>query len=536
MALALGLHAVLPALAQTVPTLPPSADPALQEQERLRREKLLQERQQAVPRPAVPAGAAEAAKAGPAFVLQRVRFTTSRHLTREQLAEAAQPFLGHEVHWPELQGLLQRVNQLYRSLGIHTAAATLPEQQVKDGTVVVQLVEGTLGQVTVENNQYLDAPWVQQWVHGVTPGADLDARKLEADVARFNRVNDAKLQAALRAGQGFGQTDLVLSVQEPARTGGQVFVDNYGYKSSGREEIGAIVRRQKLFTDGDRSLAYLMASEGSQSLSLSYNAPLKASGWRLGASASLSRTKMIAGDFKDIDVKGDGSSLALDSSWLAHSSDRFWLNLTGGVQLSDSSNDVRGVAVSHYAITRLSLGAPFTLTGEGWQWSVNPIFASARARNKLLPEQSTSVNLFTGDSSALYRFKESAWYGLAQLSWQVASHKSLPGALAFSVGGPTSVRGYEPGLISGDGGVLAAAELHYDGWAFSGTRTDVYGFVDTSAVHSINPTVHPTSAGIGFNWSGWHNTSLAVTAAKGVRGVVPEQRKWNAFARLSWSF
>ncbi len=536
MALALSLHAVLPALAQTVPALPPSADPAQQEQERLRREKLLQERQQAAPKAPAAAGEAAPADTGPSFVLQRVRFTSSRHLTREQLSAAAQPFMGREVRWSDLQGLVQGVNQLYRSQGIFTAAATLPEQQVKDGTVVVQLVEGTLGQVVVENNQYLAAPWVQQWVHGATPGTDLDARRLEADLARFNRINEAKLQAALRAGQNFGQTDLVLSVQEPARTGGQVFVDNYGYKSSGRVELGALVRRQKLFTDGDRSFAYLTASQGSQALSLSYNAPVQTSGWRLGASASLSRTKMIAGDFKDIDVKGDGSSLGLDSSWLAHSSQRFWLSLTGGLQLSDSSNDVRGVAVSHYAITRLNLGAPMTLSGERWQWSFNPVLSAAHARNKLLPEQSTSVNLLTGDSSLLYRLNESAWYGLAQLSWQFASHKSLPGALAFSVGGPASVRGYEPGQISGDGGVLAIAELHYDGWTLAGARTDVYGFVDTSAVRSINPTVHPTGAGLGLNWSGWHNTTLSLTAAKGLRGVVPEQRKWNAFARLSWSF
>jgi len=542
LALALGLAAAAPALlptiahAQATPTLPPSADPALQEQDRLRREKLLHEREQAAPKPAARASEAAAAADGPAFVLQRVRFSNSRHLNREQLSAAAQPFLGREVHLQDLQGLLQRVNELYRNQGIYTAAATLPEQQVKDGTVVIQLVEGTLGQVVVQKNEYLGAPYVQRWIGDPKPGADVDARRLEADVARFNRVNDAKLQAALRAGQDFGKTDLVLEVQEPARTSGQVFIDNYGYKSSGKTELGGLVRRQKLFTDGDRSLAYLSAAEGTQALSLSYNAPVDASGWRLGASASMNRTKMIAGDFKDIDVKGSGSSLAVDSSYLAVSSDTLWLNLTAGVQLSDSSNDVRGVAVSHYEITRLNLGAPLSMTGNGWSWSFNPTLAFAHAGNKLLPEQSTSVTLFTGDSSAVVRIGDKGWYGLAQASWQFTGHKSLPGALAFSVGGPASVRGYEPGQISGDAGVLATLEMHYDGWSPANTHLDMFAFADTSQVKSINPTVHPTAAGFGANWSGWQGLGISLTAGRGLRGVVPEQRGWHAYARVSWAF
>jgi hemolysin activation/secretion protein len=523
------------ASAQAVPALPPSADPGLQEQDRQRREKLLHDREQPAPKPAARTGEASPAE-GPTFVLKRVRFSNSRHLNRDQLAAAAQPFLGREVHLQDLQALLQRVNEMYRGQGVYTAAATLPEQQVKDGTVVIQLVEGTLGQVVVDKAQYLAAPFVQRWVGDPQPGTDLDARRLEADVARFNRVNDAKLQATLRAGQDFGRTDLVLEVQEPARTSAQVFLDNYGYASSGKAELGGLVRRQKLLTDGDRSLAYLMASEGTQALSLSYNAPLDVSGWRLGASASLNRTRMIAGDFKDIDVRGGGSSLAVDSSYLAVSRDQLWLNLTAGVQLSDSSNDVRGVAVSHYRITRLNLGAPLSMTGTGWTWSFNPTLAVAHAGNQLLPEQSTSATLFTGDSSLLYRLGDRGWYGLAQASWQFTGHRSLPGALAFSVGGPASVRGYEPGQISGDAGVLATVEMHYDGWSPGGTHLDMFVFADTSEVKSINPTVHPTAAGLGASWSGWKGLGLNLSAGKGLRGVVPEQRGWHAYARVSWAF
>jgi len=525
------------AQSQTAPVLPPAADPSVQEQDRARREKLLQQREEAAPAAATgaTAGAGEE-DAGAAFVLQRVRFTPSRHLSREQLTALAQPYVGRSVHLRDLQALVTQINKLYRQLGIFTAAATLPEQQVKDGGVVIQLVEGRLGQVMVEKNVYLDSGYVQQWVHGMEAGGDVDAQKLEGDVARFNRVNDAKLQAALRAGQDFGKTDLVLAVDEPARNSGQVFADNYGYKSSGRTEAGIVLRRQKVLLDGDRGIVYALATQGTRSLSLSYNAAVGASGWRLGANASANRTKMVAGDFRAIDVKGSGSSFGLDASDLVYSGGSLWLNVVGGLQYNDSSNDVRDAAVSHYGITRASAGVAMTTMGDGWQWSLSPTLTHAHAQNKLLPAQDVDVELFSGDSTLVYRLGKDGWYGLGQLNWQLASRKSLPGALAFSVGGPVNVRGYESGQISGDEGAVASAELHYDGWTPQGTRLDLFGFLDTSEVHSVSATVHPTAAGLGLTWGGWHDLSLSLVAGRGLRGVVPDQRRWNGYARLSWSF
>ena len=537
LALALGAAALVPALsrAQTVPTLPPSADPALQEQERQRREQRLQQRE-AAPAAQRPSAAQEAAAdEGPTFVLQRVRFTTSRHLKREQLAELTQPLLGRPIRWRDLQGLLDRVNQLYRELGIFTAAATLPEQQVQDGTVVVQLVEGRLGQVKVENNRDLSGDWVRGWLQGVQPGGDVDARRLEADLARFNRINDAQLQAALRAGESFGETDLVLAVKEPERTSGMVFADNYGYESTGRAEAGVVVRRHSLLAEGDRAVGSLTASEGTQALSLAYSAPAGASGWRFGGSLAANRTKMVSGDFAVLDVKGSGESLGLDASRLVVSADRWWWSMAAGMQVSNSGNDVRDVAVSRYRVTKLTVGAPLTVTGDGWQWSFNPVLVQARAQNRLLPDQSIDATLFIGDTSLVWRHAP-AWYSLAQLSWQWANRESLPGALAYSVGGPASVRGYDAGQISGDKGATLTAELHYDGWAPAQTRVDLFAFVDAAEVRSVNPGVQPASAGFGASWSGWKGVGLTVTAGRSLNDVVPEQRDWRAYARLSWAF
>jgi len=520
------------------PRLPPAADPALQEQDRLRREQRLQQQRQLAPEQQQDAAAsADAADAGPTFVLQRVRFSSSRHLQREQLAQITQPLLGKPVRWGDLQALVARVNQLYRDLGVFTAAATLPEQQIQDGTVIVQLVEGRLGQVKVQQNEQLPEGYVRGWMQGLKPAGDVDARRLEADLARFNRVNDAKLQAALQAGQGFGETDLLLTVQEPARTGGQVFVDNHGYRGTGRVEAGAVLRRHGLFAAGDRALGYVLAAEGSQALSLSYSAPVGFGGWRAGASLAMNRTKMIAGDFASIDVRGKGDSVGLDASYLVHSAERWWASVAGSVQRSTSGNDVRDVAVSRYEVTRVNLGVPVNVVGGTWHAVFNPVLVHARAHNKLLPAQSANATLLTGDASLVWRPGGGAWYGLGQLAWQYTNRRSLPGALAFTVGGAASARGYEPGQLSGDKGLSASLELHHDGWRPADTRLDLFAFVDAAQLHSINASVQrPLAAGLGVNWSGWKGLGVSVSAAQGLRDLLPEQRGWQAYARVSWAF
>ncbi len=390
--------------------------------------------------------------------------------------------------------------------------------------------------MVVEGNSYLAEPYVREWVPFAGGKTLVDMNALESNILEFNRVNDARLQAELRAGKDFGLTDIVVVVDEPLRNTVQLFIDNYGYTSSGEAEVGAIYRRQGVFTGNDRGLLYALASDGNQAFTAIYSAPVKASRWRLGGSLAINQSEVTEGDFKDLSVEGDSTSMTLDASWLAMSSSHFWLNALGSAMYSNSSTSVLGEDISDYTISKLSSGAQLTWLGSGWQISARQLVGWVNAQNQSATDGDKTFAVLNGDASAYYRPAQSDWYGLMQMDYQYTNEEALPGAVAYSIGGPTSVRGYAPGLISGDYGIQTSLETHYSGMSALGGDLDPFVFYDFGTVLSKNPTQTAQAAGVGLGWTGVKGFSASMTYANALDDILPDQDDWVVYARLSWEW
>jgi hemolysin activation/secretion protein len=518
--------------------LPPVADPAGRERELLRREQILQERQQIQEREdqVVAPDEVDVPDEGPSFMLSSVRFTKSELLTPEELKAIVLPYLGKETRLSDLNRMVAEINAAYQAKGIFTATALLPKQDVTGGAVIIRLVEGKLGEMLIEGNSYVPAPYVRDWVTLPEDKTLLDMNALEGDILEFNRVNDARLQAELRAGKDFGLTDIVMVVDEPLQNDVQLFVDNYGYESSGENEVGAIYRRQGVFTGSDRGLLYALASDGNQAFTSIYSAPVNASGWRLGGSLSVNKSEVTSGDFEDLSVEGDSTSVTLDASWLAISSNDFWVNALGSAMYSNSKTSVLGEDISDYDINKFNTGAQFTWFGQGWQWSGRQLVGWVNTQNNSASGADQSFAMLTGDSNAYYRPDQSDWYGLMQMDYQYTDEEAIPGAVAYSIGGPTSIRGYAPGLISGDYGIQTSLETHYAGLSALGGALDPFVFYDIGTVLSRNPTQTPEAAGVGLGWSGVEGFSVNMTYANALADILPNQDDWVFYARLSWEW
>lgn len=525
-----------PVTAQDLPANLDPASPARDLQERERRLNDRQVRPSAEDAREEQKSADKTDRQATSFVLKRVRLNRSDVLSGSELIAIVQPYLDTRVTLADLEEITRQIDDAYRARNVYTARAILPEQDVTDGTVVIRLIEGKLGNVLIEGNDYIADDDVRRWIaqDGNETLTGIDG--LEGDIQRFNRINDARLQAELRAGEEFGLTDIVIRVDEPEQNHIQVYTDNYGYESTGEYEIGGIYRRRGLFTGSDRALVFAQASEGSQAFSLSYNSAIGASGWRLGGSLSLNETEVTAGDFEAVSVEGDSRTLTLDSSWLAVSEPRFWLSALGSLSRSESGTTVIGADISDYEIDRLNTGLEFTWLGAGWQWTARQLLGRVQTTNKLVDDADQSFWLLTGDSTLFYQSAFPDWYGLVQMDYQYTNETSLPGAVSYSLGGATSVRGYEPGVVSGDYGFGASIEAHYVGWRPYGTSLDSFAFFDIGRVYSRNPGQTPQAAGLGFRWTAPGGFSLSITHAQALEQVVPDQSDWMTYGRLSWQW
>lgn len=535
-----GLHAATP------PSIPggilqnPALDPAAAEKERLRRQQReaqksrMEDEAERSKEPSADAPVEEAIPTGPKFTLMSVRFSKSEYLNKELLGAAIEPWLGKEVTFSQLQEMTTEINKLYRDRGVYTAKAVLPQQRIENGVVMIQLIEGKLGELKFEGYSYTDEDSLRDWVDLEADATVIDVQSLESNLLSYNRINDQLLQAELRAGDAFGLTDIVIQVQEKPRNRTEIGFDNYGFETNGEEEISLLYMRQKLLTSGDRGLGYLLYAEGSQSISLGYNAPIGTSLFRLGASLLHSQTEVVKGDFKDLDVKGDSSRASIDMSYLAYSTPSFWVSGLATINTATSNTDVSGFKLSKYETHQAQAGFELNWLTAQWQLFGRQLFSYVRSDDRLLTNDDTyniSNSLFT----AIYNFDD-PFYILYDLEGQFTSSESVNGSQAFSLGGPSTIRGYKPGFVSGDHGWYQQIEAHYTGITGRSSVSDLFLFYDYGQVNSVNPMQHLAAAGLGMNLQSTAGFSSEFSLAKALKNILPQQDDWTAFLRFTMQF
>ncbi len=493
------------------------------------------------------------APSGPTFELTSVRFSESVYLTAEDLRPIIQPFLQTQVSFSVLQQLLVKVNALYQEKGIYTATATLPQQKIKEGVVYIRLVEGSLGSLSVSHNEYTDEKFVRKWLRNDEQVSAIDINALEMDILLYNRMNEQQLQAELRKGETFGLTDIVINVSEPKRNQTYLFWDNYGVKSTGRNELGVLYTRQKLWLDGDRATVHALHSgntnvdfkkdwdyfrneTGIVSLNLGYNAPIEQTRWRLGGTVSSTQTDIINSEFSEVGVKGQSDRISLDSSWLVYNDKLRWVNVLIGADHTWSESKVRNATdISELKIAQYYGGAQLNWLSNLWQLNLRQLLTYGYVDDKLLPNDQEAF-IAKGDVTFVGQLPEYNVYGVAKGNWQKPSKSSLVGSLSYSLGGPNSVRGYEPGFVSGDEGFYANLEAHYNGFKLMDRNLDLYIFHDQGEAISSNPAQKLTAVGLGVSWSGNSNIAFDFTAAQSHKIIAPDQPDWLLFGRLTSQF
>src|SRR5450830_344793 len=141
--------------------IPPAADPgAIQnrEVEREQRQRIEEQRRERIEQPVrsvTPLAAPAPAPGGDGtqFQVREIRFEpASEILTAQELEALVADFRGRSLRLSQLRELVGRINELYKAKGVITARASLPSQDVTDGIVRIQLIEGRIGHIGIEGN------------------------------------------------------------------------------------------------------------------------------------------------------------------------------------------------------------------------------------------------------------------------------------------------------------------------------------------------------------------------------------------------
>lgn len=452
------------------------------------------------------------------FLLQDVQFDESAFLQQSAMEDVAAPFLGREVGMDDLQSMIAGINALYETRKITTARAILSDQAIENGVVHVDLVEGRLGELTIQGNDHTREHFIRERIHQQS-GEVVETDALREDLVYLNRTTSLQIQALLRPGTSRGQTDILLQATEPPRRSLDFFVDNAGVDSTGSTRIGLQGHMYGLIGVGDMLDASLAHAKGGNDGSLSYSAIVNQRNGRLGLSYSQSQINIINGAFRDLDITGRSSGLALEYNQPFVATQHWTVNGVAAYSSRRSVTEISGLEVADTRSQAISLGVSFGRRSARQQWAMTQVVTSIHSKEPL--SDRSSFVIASGNIAGIRRLGESRYSLRLDAGWQFSSGEELPSANLFQIGGIGSVRGYQRGILSGPRGYYLDLELHRP----IGQSTDAYAFIDHGAVRGAFPkSASITGAGVGvvYRYKSWLIVSADVAHAFD-SDVIPEQ-------------
>ena len=180
-------------------------------------------------------GAVEA-QGVPCIKVEQVELKGVHLLDEAKLQQELAPQLGC-LELEGLDGMLQTVTLAYVDAGYTAARAYLPEQDIGDGELTVEVVEGELAGIEMRASGSAPRTVAQMAFPGMV-GRPLHIRDIEQGLDQINRLQSFKAVTELDAGAVAGETVLKVDMQSGRPFSLGVTADNRGATATGDRTFG----------------------------------------------------------------------------------------------------------------------------------------------------------------------------------------------------------------------------------------------------------------------------------------------------------
>lgn len=499
--LSLGTGLCLPTSAWAA--TPAEIDQAAQRAEQLQREELQRQQQQLQrdrrpqrPPTTIEIPAAEAAPltsaANVCLPVQRIELVGATLLKPDQVSPLLRRYEKPCVGVADIEKLLGELTALYMAEGYITARVYLPPQDLSKGQMQLQVVEGKVEKLSLEDGQRESIRFFNV-LPGVV-GQPLNLRDFEQGLDQINRLPSNNARFDLQPGTNAGDSIVVIRNQ-PGRTWHPALsFDNQGSESTGRNQLGVSLGLDRPLGVNDmlslsyrRSQPYEQDRKASDAISASYIVPMGYASLSLNYSQSSYDSNITSQSGNLLHTSGESRNASLRTDYLAYRSQTSRAGLYGNLSSKRTDNYLEGVriTVSSRTLTVADLGANYSTAWRGLALGADmaytrglPILGGLEDP-KGLPSYAlrAEYSAYKLNANYLYPFR------LAGLSLQLSSQfsgqystQALFGSEQVLIGNPFTVRGFQRNTLSGDSGFFVRNELSLTQKALLGSLRPYLGF------------------------------------------------------------
>lgn len=175
---------------------------------------------------------------GTCFDVRDIQFSGNTLFDREELQAVVSSYRDKCLGPNQLGNLLNTVTSYYFNKGYVTSKAYLPEQNLSDGSLTIQIVEGVLeGLLDAEFGKGSDL----ESVFNVGQQELLNLRDLEQGLENINRLQSYRATMKLLPGTELGQTRVEVAQQVNKPWQLQLKSNNSGQESTGEQQLQGLL-------------------------------------------------------------------------------------------------------------------------------------------------------------------------------------------------------------------------------------------------------------------------------------------------------
>ena len=463
------------------------------------------------------------------FDLLELRVKGNTLLQSKQIEKSVYPFLGPKKTIDTVETARAALEKLYHDNGYQTIAVDIPEQDVVNGIVNLQVVEGRVSRLKVTDSRYFSLGQIKAKVSELAEGSVPNLPKMQKQLAELGKESqDRTVVPILRAGETPGTLEVDLKVNDKLPFHGKVEVNGRNAPNTSRLRTIASVRYDNLWQKfHSASFMFQTTPEDPEEVQVivgTYVMPVFSSDTRLALYAVSSSSASQIAQAGALSVIGNGDIYGIRLVQPLPEISNYTHTATVGFDYKDFKENLLLQGADDNINTPIAY-APFmaqysgNLRGEESLLSFN-LGLNFSIRGLGNDEKQFENKRFSAQSNYLFlsggvNYRHNLPYGMeaaTRLSAQVADSPLISNE-QLSMGGVDTVRGYYETQALADDGVIGSLELYSPNlapkdWDYV-NKLKALVFIDAAkgwiknALPETQRQIELAGAGFGLNFQLW---------------------------------
>lgn len=433
------------------------------------------------------------------LTLKAVDIRGATALDPEALAPAYRALIGQELGLAEACRIRDRVADLYFDAG-YLARVEIPEQTIRDGRLVLEVIEARIADVRISGDAGPAQPRVERLMKRLEGLAPFDMRVVQRQLLLASDIPGMRVKVNVRpSNAGRGAVGLDVAIERDAADAVAV-VQNFGSDEVGPWTLLGRIDLNSLTPLGERtSLVLSASSDFDEQLVAQLIEEI-----RLGDNGLLLRGSLAYGESRPggaiapLGLEGESLVGNIELSYPLIRRRRENLFLSGGLETADQSTDFGATRLIddelRVAFARLEgdrrgrLGSSgYALAGRLELRKGLGALGASDAGDPLLSRVDAKPDAFVVQADARGEIGLTPRLSIATAVLAQWADDPLLAYEEMSVGNYTIGRGYDPSLVAGDRGIAGSLEARLGPVMLSGaTQASLFGFYDIAHVENLD--------------------------------------------------